>query len=404
MKKKELFLIAGLIIFGFVFQYFDSGDISFIKSCSSDNKTIRDKNHPHQFTDNFVFDLPAKTLTFDNPAGSVKISPSTDGKISVELVKVIYHKDESKVERFNNMVKIINRKEGERAIIEVDPSDDEFPYTRVRTHFTIYIPKTTILRVKNRFGNISINSAGTSVNVDGKFGDVNIQNITSDISILNRFGKTKISDISGKIELDLKFSKANVSGSSSIDCRIAHSSLNLSDIKESRSIKIDGTHTKMIFSEIKSDHIKIKNSHNLISLTDITTKEFLITSRHCKIIADELYSDSIAIKNSHNKVRLKNLNGSSLNVLLSHGDLELSLKSMFKNIFITNSYSDISLKIPTGTDPSLSMNTKYGDITNRSNLEISAVKAKYLTTFSRSGKDSEININTSYGDIVLSEL
>ena len=404
MKKKELFLIAGLIIFGFVFQYFDSGDISFIKSCNSDHKSIRDKNHPHEFIDDFTFDAPAKILIFDNPAGSVEISPSIDEKISVELVKIIYHKDESKVEQFRNMVNITNRKEGDKAIIEIDPSDDEFPYTRVRTHFKIFIPKSTTLNVKNRFGDISINGSGTSVIVDGKFGDVSIQNIPSDISIINRFGKTKISNISGKIELDLKFSQADVSGSSSIDCRISHSSLDLSDIKESSSVKIEGVHTKMRLSEIRSDLIKIKNSHNMISLSDITTGELLITSRHCKIIADGLDSESIAIKNSYNRVRLKNLKGTSLNVLLSHGDLDLSLKSMFKKIFVTNSYSDISLKIPGNTDPSLSMNTKYGDITNRSNLEISSVKAKYLTTFSRTGIGSEININTSYGDIVLSEL
>ncbi|MCK4889747.1 MAG: hypothetical protein KAS97_07435, partial [Candidatus Aminicenantes bacterium] len=245
MKKKELFLIAGLIIFGFVFQYFDSGDISFIKSCGSDHKSIRDKNHPHEFTDDFTFNVPVKTLVFDNPAGSVEISQSMDEKILVELVKIVYHKDESKVEQFRNMVNITNIKEGEKAIIEIDPSDDEFPYTRVRIHFKIYIPKSTTLNVKNRFGNISIDSSGTSLMVDGKFGDVSIKNIPSDISVINRFGKTKISNISGKIELDLKFSQADVSGSSSIDCRISHSSLDLSDIKESSSVKIKGVHTKM---------------------------------------------------------------------------------------------------------------------------------------------------------------
>ncbi len=404
MKKKEIFLIAGLIIFGFVFQYIDSGDISFIRSCNSDHRSIRDKNHPHEFIDSFSFDVPVKTLVFDNHAGSVEISPSIDEKISVELVKIVYHKDESKVEQFRNMVNITNRKEGDKATIEIDPSDDEYPYTRVRVHFKIYIPKAIKLNVKNRFGNISIDSSGTSLIVDGKFGDVSIKNITSDISVINRFGETKINNISGKIELDLKFSRADVSGSSSIDCRISHSSLDISDIKESSSVKIEGAHTKMILSEIKSEHIKIKNSHNMISLSDITTSELLITSRHCKIIADGLDSESIAIKSSYKKVRLKNLKGSSLNILLSHGDLDLSLKSMFKKIFVTNSYSDISLKIPGGTDPSISMNTKYGNITNRSNLEISSVEKKYLTTFSRIGSGSEININTSYGDIVLSEL
>ncbi len=403
MKKKELYLVAGLIIFGFVFQYIDSGDISFLKNCSSDSKSIKDKNHPHEFSENFSFDGPVKTLVFDNPAGSVEISPSIDKRISVELVKVVYHKNESKVEQFKNMVKTINRKEGTKAIIETNPSDDEFPYARVRTHFKINIPKEITLKVKNRFGSIIIDRSDAPLEVDGKFGDVKIENIQSDVYIRNRFGKTTIRNISGRTELDLKYSRVDVSGSSSVFCRISHSSLDLSDIRESVSVEIEGVHTKMKLSEIRSDHIKIKNSHNLISLSDVITKEFLITSRHCKIIADNLSSESISIKNSYNKIRLRDLKGSSLNVLLTHGDLDLSLNSMFKRIFITNSYSDIALKIPGNTDPTISMNTKYGDISNRSNLEVSSVKSKYLTTFSRTGSGAEININTSYGDITLSE-
>lgn len=403
MKKKELFLIAGLIIFGFIFQYFDSGDISLLKGCNVDRKSIRDKNHPHEFAENFTFDMPSKELEFDNPAGSIEISPAIDGKIIVESVKIVYHKDNSKVKKYKNMVKIENGRDGDKAIIKVDSPGIEFPYTRVRVHFKISAPPETILSVKNRFGDISINGSGTSVKVDGKFSNVKVKNISSDINILNRFGSTVINNIKGKIELDLKFSSAEISGSSSLDCRIGHSSLNLSDIRESSSIKIEGSHTKLTLSDIISDQIKIKNSHNRINLSDITTKDLLITSRHCKINADILNSDSISIKNSHNSIRMKGLKGSTLNILLTHGDLHLSLVSMFEKVFVTNSYSDIKLAIPGGTNPSLSMNTKYGEITNRTALDIHSVKAKYLTTFSRKGISSEININTSYGDITLSE-
>ncbi|MCK5220836.1 MAG: DUF4097 family beta strand repeat protein, partial [Candidatus Aminicenantes bacterium] len=362
MKKKELFLIGGLIIFGFIFQYFDSGDISFIKGCNVNKNSIRDKSYPHEFTENFTFDLPAKGLEFDNPAGSVEISPAIDGKIKIESVKIVYHKNDSKVEKYKNMVKIEKGINGDKGIIKTGFEGEEFPYSRVRVHFKISVPPATILTVKNRFGDISIDSSGTSVKVDGKFGAVNIKNISSDINVLNRFGKTRISNIKGKIELDLKFSEAEVTGSSSIDCRISHSSLNLSDIRESNSIKIEGAHTKLTFSDINSDLIKIKDSHSRINLSDINAKELLITSRHCNIDTDNLNSDSISIKNSYNSIRMKNLNGSTLNILLSHGNLQLSLSSMFKKIFITNSYSDIKLAIPDGTNPSLSMNTKYGDI------------------------------------------
>ncbi len=403
MKKKELFLIGGLILFGLIFQYFDSGNISFVNGCSSDTNKLKDKSHPHEFKDSFTFGNSADELIFDNHAGSVEISPSSDGQISVQSVKIVYHKDDSSVQKYRDKVEIRNEMEGTKAIIRTITNGEDFPYTRVRTHFRIFLPENSRLRIKNRFGNIKVENAGREINIDGKFGDLTVSKISSGISIINRFGKTRISDIKGKIELDVKFSDTEVKGASTIDCRIGHSTLYISDIKDSKSINIEGSQTKMEFSEIESDQIKIKNSHNRISMNNISTKEFLLTSRHCNIYADNLNSDSISIKNSHNPIRLKNISGNSLNVLLSNGDLKVSLSSMFESIFVTNSYSDISLTIPAGTDPSISLNTKYGDITNNTGLDLSAIKAKYLTTFSREGNNSQININTSYGDISFSE-
>lgn len=129
----------------------------------------------------------------------------------------------------------------------------------------------------------------------------------------------------------------------------------------------------------------------------------MLASRHCDITAEELHSDSISIKNSFNNVKLKNISGGQLNILLSNGDLKVSMSSMFESIFVTNSDSDIKLTIPAGTNPSISLNTKYGNITNNTRLDLSAIKTNYLTTFSREGVNSQININTSYGDISFNE-
>ncbi len=403
MNKKEILLIAGLIIFGLLLQYFDSGDIAFIKSCSNDIRSIRDKGHPHEFPGSFTFDNQVKKFEFDNPAGSIDISPSSKKRIYIETVKIVYHKDQSEIERLKNIVKIKKHETMDKAVIKVYSKESRFPYNRVRVKFKVFLPAATILKIRNRFGNINIDNAGTSITVDGKFGDIKIKNIDGDINVISRFGETNISDISGSIGLDLKYSNAEISNSSSLNCKVSHSSLSLSDFNKGNSIKIDGVHTKIKLSDIKSDLIKIKNSHNRIDLSDIMTKELLITSRHCKINGNRLNSESISIKNSFNKIILKELNGSKLNILLKHGNLYLSLGSMFKKVFITNSYSDITLFIPSGSDPVLSLNSKYGDIINRTDLKINSIKEKYLTTFSRIGDGSDININTSYGDIVLKE-
>jgi len=403
MKKKELFLIGGLILFGLIFQYIDSGDISLVRGCSTDDRSIVDRNHPHEFSDSFTFESPLKELKLDNKAGNVEIIPSDSGNILVESVLIVYHKDSSKAEKYRDMVSVTNQTDGVKGIVITSHSGEDFPYRRVRVNFKLFIPRETILDIRNRFGDIDIEGAGRMIKVDGKFGDLTVGNIPSDISVINRFGKTEIHHIDGKIEMDLKFSEAGVTDVSSIDCRIRHSTLRLSGVKNSRSVNIEGEHTKLFLTDILSDQIKIKNSHNLIDLKNVKTTDLLLTSRHCVIKADNLTSDSISIKNSYNKTRLNGVSGRQLNVLITHGDLDLSLQTLFDTVFITNTHSDITMILPSDSDPTLSLNTKYGDISNRTNLEINAVKARYLTTYSRTGTRSEININTSYGDITLKE-
>jgi len=403
MKKKELFLVGGLILFGLIFQYFDSGEITFVRGCNAGSKTLKDKDHPHEFRSDFTFPDPLEELVFQNHAGSVEISAAENDFISVEAVKIVYHRDESKVRKYADQVEIRNEIEGNKAVIKTVIHEDDFPYPRVRTHFKIFIPGDTRLSVTNRFGDIRVDKAGTLVAIDGKFGDLEISNISSDISIINRFGRTKISDITGKTELDIKFSDTEAERISSIDCRAGHSTLYITDIQESKAVKIEASHTKIELDHVVTGQIRIKDSHQRIGLNSVSAKDFQLTARHCRIVAKNLNSRSIAIKNSHNSIKLTDITGDALNVLLSHGNLRVSLKSEFKSVFVTNSYSDISLGIPETTDPSISLNTKYGDITNHTGLDLNITKARYLTTFSREGKDSTVNINTSYGDIALTK-
>jgi archaellum component FlaF (FlaF/FlaG flagellin family) len=50
MKRKEIFLIVVLIIFGLLYQLYKTGEEEVFEGCSTDSKYLLDKNHPHEFT------------------------------------------------------------------------------------------------------------------------------------------------------------------------------------------------------------------------------------------------------------------------------------------------------------------------------------------------------------------
>ncbi len=402
MKRKDFFLIVSLILAGIVFQYFDSGEISFIKGCNIEKITLKDKKFPNKFKEIISIPEGIKKLSLINPAGSIEVVPSNDNTVTIEIDKIVYHKNKQRAKELHNLIKI-NKINGDKTTIRVLPNDDEFPFDRVRVFFKLYIPVNISLDLRNRVGDIAVKGMEGPISINEKFGNISLNDIKSSVTIFSRFGDVNIKKILGQVELDTKFSKVNISNFKSLDCRIGHSSMYLKDSMKEERIIIDGSHAKLNLNKINANQIKIKNSHNRISLSEITTEELILLSKNCKIKVNNLSTEICSIKNSYGKVILDDIKGVELNILLSNGNLDITLAEMFKQIYITNSNSDISMKIPLNSNPTLTITAKYGKVINKTKLNIRSVIEKYYSVFTREGDNTEINIKTDYGDIKLSE-
>ncbi|MEN8152510.1 MAG: DUF4097 family beta strand repeat-containing protein [Acidobacteriota bacterium] len=401
MKKKEILLIAALIIFGFVYHFFESGEIAFIKSGNENSKKIIDRNHPNFFTNDLVFSESILSLKIINPAGEISVEPSIDKRTTVEITSVIYHKDKKKIEELKSQYSLKKTEVSGKGIIEVIKGENTFPYKRVRINFKIRIPKEIEIKLYNRFGNIVIKGTGKNIYIDEKFGDIQIEDIESKLKILSLHGNINLSNIKGDINLITKLTKTEIEGAGNIECKANLATLIISDIPQSKKIDINGEHTKMIFSGINSEQIRIGNSHQLVRIENSKAESITITARNCRIISDTINVNELIVKNSQNRVRLEKISGKDISVLLKHGNLVISPDRNIENINILNSYSNIKVNLPREIDPGFNLSTKYGEIVNNTKFDFNTIKERYKLTLTRTGTIPQIVINNSYGKIIL---
>ena len=71
MKRREIFLVVVLILFGLTYTFFKSEEFTFFDACSSDYRSLLDKNHAHDFVEEGMEFENIKKVILHNPAGNI---------------------------------------------------------------------------------------------------------------------------------------------------------------------------------------------------------------------------------------------------------------------------------------------------------------------------------------------
>ena len=382
MKRKEIFIVIALIIFGIAYHFYKSGEIDLITKngfyIGLNSTKLLDKNNQNNFIEKEINLHGIKKIKIINIAGEIIIERSKDNTTIIKPIICIYHKNKSLAKEIYNKIKIRSEKSKEKIKIEVD-SNEKFPYRRVRVKFKLLIPETVELNLFNRYGNIKLKNAGKNININEKHGNIFVSEINSNLNIIHKYGKIKLNKISGNIDIKSKHSKLS--------------------IINSFFIKIESEFTKVNLENIKDD-IEISNSHSLINMKKIKGN-ITINSRHCKIKMDNIIFGYLNIKNSYEDVDLKNISGNNLYLYINNADLNLNFNEIKEQININSNYSDITIKYPKSANPSLNISTKYGKIKNYTKTKFTIIKQKYNQVLSYQRENPEIIINDSYGDVYL---
>ncbi len=90
MKKRDIVIVLGLIIFGFIYQAIEKGRSAFNSSFFDGDTRLRSTQfieYPQQsqsFSDVVAFMI-------NNPAGEIEVTKSADERLAMEAVVRVYH-------------------------------------------------------------------------------------------------------------------------------------------------------------------------------------------------------------------------------------------------------------------------------------------------------------------------
>lgn len=450
MKKREIFIVIAVILFGLIYNEVKSGgdfEIRFFEGCNVSPRHLVDKRNPHDYTREeirYTVDEVAG-LEIENSAGSISVERSGEdgGSMLIQPLVRVYHRSKSKADKIAKDIKFKVRTVSVTETAEAEntgaeqPADasrndklkvrivvlpeEGFPYRRVRVHFKVIIPEGIDLDLWNRYGDIDIDGTGKNIVLDCKYGDVTVKNIAQlpqrKLKIRHRYGDVYLSQIKNAVDLTTKYSRLKVDNLTALklDCaytratieeiekdvnvdNASHSSIKL---KKAQKVAIDARSTRIKLDGV-AEGVTVENSHNYIYLDNIRG-DVLVKGRDCKIKLADIVCDNLVIRNSYDYVGLKRITAKTIDLVLDHGRLDLAFDRVDERISIKNTHSRIRMWYPENVNPAFNVNLRHGDIRNRTQVEMDVLKERGKTTLNSGDFDGkpEISITSSYGDIEL---
>jgi hypothetical protein len=378
MKRKEIFLVVILILFGLLVQVYESGETAILEGCSVDYRSLQDRQYPHDIVLEDMRFENIKNLEIKNPAGEIRVFPSSENAVVIRVVKRIFHKQEKEVAGIEKGILIDVKAVDPALSIGVD-SQGKFPYSRARILFNISVPRSLGLKLFNRYGDVVIEGIGGDIYLDEKYGNLKASDIHSDFHIIHGYGKVMINSVQGRLEMDTRYSTAT--------------------ILNARGIEIRGRHAKIELEGIKGD-VVVADSHEKIVLRDVKGR-ININGRHCPMVLRNIDSDYLLIKNSYHDVIVENLWAEEVDLSVDKGDLLLRYFDVKKQINIRNTYSNITMVYAGSMNPLFNISLTYGKIVNETPRDLNMFSGKIKKVYTGGNGLPKILITNRYGDILL---
>lgn len=410
MKKKEIFLVIVLIAFGLSYQGLHDG----LRGC---RVNIGDTTSLE--TDVYT-DFPQPTQTFAgitsvdfiNAAGQVDINLAADDRVTVSAVARVYHEDRAEAGRIAKELKL--RVANNNGRLEVYVPREDFPYRRMRVHFTLRLPVGVALSASNRYGYMNLQDVGKDVKLDQAYGNLTVVGVPSGLSVTQKYGDADIRNLSGHLYLHSAYSSVRVENVPSLRLEGKHSDGDIRHVKgavaindsygdieldDAGQVEIDGPHTSILVRNVRGG-VTIRNTYEPIQVQQCFG-EISLNGHHSPITLTDIDTPRLKVENTYNDLRIENFRGKELDVNLHHGDLELMIAQCSERMNIEGNYMNVDLKYPANMKPTFSLRTYNGSFTNDTTQAISVVKERAEVTASSTAAKPTISINTRYGDILL---
>jgi DUF4097 and DUF4098 domain-containing protein YvlB len=311
--------------------------------------------------------------------GDITLRASDDQDLNVTAKKNVRTWNESEANRIAKPVKVVVVKNGDG--YEIHPDGYDLSDARVSIDLEIEVPKKSPVTIKTDKGDITISDQMADVDVTVQNGDVEIRNTTGDVDVETRKGDVKVSDTNGNVKVNGKGGEVEV-------------------INTSGSFTLEGD----FYGPVRADKVA-KGIRLITAKTDLTLSAL---AGHMEAGSGNLdivdAPGNLSVRTRDTEISLENPGG-KVNIDDRNASINVRFSSAPKDdVSITNSSSEISLAIPSGSSFDLDATCNNCDIDSEFSSLVSAkspsgdskIAAKY-----GAGRGPKITLKTSYGNIGL---
>ncbi len=412
MKKKEIFLVVALVVFGVVYQAIEKGKVRFAENFSSFTAERRLKGS--RFAE-----FPGKEMPFpgvnrvviENPAGEVTVEKSADGQVHLSSLLRVYYSDRSVVDELHKKTEVRSDLDNGALTVSVRyPS--AFPYRHLRVLFRLQVPEGVPLSIANHEGDVIVRDTGADMRIAQENGGLVLENIPGRTQLHLKNCVAKIKGLAAHAEITASHANVRLEEAVSLRLNGRHGEFSIKNVKEAvnvefayGSLRIDGAGSLEIaarHSDVRALNIRagaiIANRYENIFLEN-AGGDIRLSNRSGRIEMVRSTAGNVVIENSYADITLADFSAASLDVLLKNGDLGLGATSITDRINIEAQHAQLALTFAALADPTFSIKTRHGRIYAQPFPGLESYEENEESFANRSGQKPEILIHNSYGDV-----
>jgi len=413
MKRHEFVLVIALLVFGLVHHAVKVGRTEFARGIRWNSSDLLSEQY-RDFPQPAVSFAGIDQIDVDNPAGSVEVTPSADGQTTLKATIRVHGDDPAQAQPIARLLKVDSQRQGSRLTIAI-ADKDRFPMRRARIILSLQVPPTVALDIRNRFGRADIGT-GRALTLDEKYGDCRVEGIAGPLTLDQGYGTLRVARIEGKGQIETKYSNVDIQDLGELFFSGKYATVSIQRVKglaqitqaygpltldTARQAEIEAKHAKILLRNVP-EGVRLSDSYKGVDL-ESCGGAIQLTGKYCRMKLSDIAADSLVIENAYHPVSVERFSGKSIDIVLRNGDLNLKVLRVDERITVDAQHADVTLEYPAGTNPSLSLTTRHGDILNQTRRSFGTTSERSETEVSVPGGKPDITLKTVYGDIVLNE-
>jgi DUF4097 and DUF4098 domain-containing protein YvlB len=332
--------------------------------------------HPYDFSDELTQDFPAAgTLRVVSDRGNITVMPWDEKGIKIEVRKRVFTDSQGNADKVNSATRPMITVSGQTVTVNANVSGAGD--RRVDTDLDIYAPRNAAVQVSNARGNVTVRDRTGDLLLNTAHGDVEVSGIQGDVKVNLRRGELRADNIDGNVDFSGSgngVTISNATGVASVNGEI-YGSINLSRIQ--KGVRFHSARSDMEIARLDGD---MNLDHGDLRVNSAAGPSRIVTRAK--------------------DIQLSGVSG-DLQVQDSNGDVEVrAANAPVGNISVDNKKGDLRVVLPASAGFNVNARTYGGDIsTDFPELRVNSAGSQSSINGTVGKGGPEVRLNTEHGDI-----